>query len=246
MAEVQGMDGVPRLFAFMPLGRDPQLGFVFAGIPTRVVHGAADQTMRSNLVILGGILLLALGFAWGFGYLFVMRRINPLVQTTARLAAGDLVARTGLTGGPEELGQLAQAFDQMAAALEEREAERQRSEAALRESEERHRTILQTAMDGFWRVDLQGRLLEVNETYCRMSGYSEQELLAMSIPDLEVTETADDIAAHMQKVMAQGEERFETRHRRKDGSIFDGRGQRPIQVHGRREAGGFPARHHRP
>ncbi len=54
-------------------------------------------------------------------------------------------------------------------------------------------------MDGFWLVDMQGRLLEVNETYCRMSGYSAQELLAMRISDLEAVETADDTAAHIQK-----------------------------------------------
>lgn len=41
----------------------------------------------------------------------------------------------------------------------------------LRKSDERHRIILQTAMDGIWSADIQGRILEVNETYCRMSGY---------------------------------------------------------------------------
>jgi PAS domain S-box-containing protein len=91
----------------------------------------------------------------------------------------------------------------------------------IKESEERSRTILQTAMDGFWMVDMQGRLLEVNETYCRMSGYSQQELLAMRIPDLEAAETEDNTATHIQKVMAKGEDRFESRHRRKDGNIFD-------------------------
>jgi len=99
--------------------------------------------------------------------------------------------------------------------------ERKRAEEALRASEERYRTILQTAIDGFWRVNTKGRLLEVNETYCRMSGYSEQEILAMSIPDLEAAEAVYDIAARIQKIMAQGEDRFESRHRRKDGSIFD-------------------------
>jgi two-component system cell cycle sensor histidine kinase/response regulator CckA len=99
--------------------------------------------------------------------------------------------------------------------------ERKRNEEVLRESEERHRTILQTAMDGFWMVDSQGRLLDVNETYCRMSGYSEPELLAMSIPNLEARETADDTTAHIQKIKAQGQDRFESQHRRKDGSIFD-------------------------
>ncbi len=96
-----------------------------------------------------------------------------------------------------------------------------RAEEALRRSEERHRTILQTAMEGFGRVDTQGRLLEVNESYCRMSGYSAQELLAMRIPDLEAAETADETTARIQKIMAQGEDRFESRHRRKDGSCYD-------------------------
>ena len=100
-------------------------------------------------------------------------------------------------------------------------AERRQALEVLRAGEDRHRTILQTAIDGLWLTDMQGRLLEVNEAYCRMSGYSAQELLAMRISDLEVAETADDTAAHMQKVMAQGEDRFESRHRRKDGNILD-------------------------
>jgi PAS domain S-box-containing protein len=99
--------------------------------------------------------------------------------------------------------------------------DRKRAEEALHLSEERHRTILQTAMDGFWLTDCQGRLLDVNETYCRMSGYSAQELLTMRITDLESIETAADITAHAQKVMAQGKDRFISRHRRKDGSFFD-------------------------
>ena len=99
--------------------------------------------------------------------------------------------------------------------------DRKKAEDALRESEERHRTILQTAMDGIWRVDAQGRLVEVNHAYCRMSGYSEQELLTMRIPDLEVIETAADTAGHLQKIIAHGEDRFESQHRRKDGNIFD-------------------------
>jgi PAS domain S-box-containing protein len=96
-----------------------------------------------------------------------------------------------------------------------------RDQDSLRESEELHRTILQTAMDGFWLVDTEGRLLEVNETYCRMSGFSVQELLTMRVPDLEAAEAVDDIAAHIQKVIAEGEDRFESRHRRKDGTIYD-------------------------
>ena len=122
--------------------------------------------------------------------------------------------------------------------------ERQRAETALRESEERQRTILQTATDGFCRVNLQGRLLEVNDAYCRMSGYDEQELLALSISDLEVAETPADTAAHFRNIIARGEDRFETRHRRKDGAVFPSKSA-PIPARERRVPGGLPERHHR-
>jgi PAS domain S-box-containing protein len=100
-------------------------------------------------------------------------------------------------------------------------SERKLADEALRTSEERNRIILNSAMDGFWRVNQQGSLLEVNEAYCHMSGYSKQELLAMSIADLEVNETAADVEAHNQKIMEQGEDRFVSKHRRKDGTVFD-------------------------
>ena len=99
--------------------------------------------------------------------------------------------------------------------------ERKRAENALQDSEERHRTVLQTAMDGFWVTDKQGRLLQVNDAYCRMTGYSMQELLAMAIPDLKASGSAGGASAHLEELMAQGEARFETRHRRKDGSVLE-------------------------
>jgi PAS domain S-box-containing protein/putative nucleotidyltransferase with HDIG domain len=68
---------------------------------------------------------------------------------------------------------------------------------------------------------MDGCLVEVNEAYCRMSGYSESELLAMRISDLKVEETAVAIAARMREIKVHGEGRFESRHRRKDGSFFD-------------------------
>ena len=49
--------------------------------------------------------------------------------------------------------------------------ERKRFEKALQASEELHRTILHTAMDGFSLTDTDGRIIEVNDAYCRMTGH---------------------------------------------------------------------------
>lgn len=96
-----------------------------------------------------------------------------------------------------------------------------RAEQYLRQKEERHRIILDTSISGFWLADLQGHLLEVNQTYARMSGYSIPELLIMSAADLDSNESSADVAAHIQDVLRMGEDRFRSQHRRKDGTVFD-------------------------
>ncbi|WP_180132355.1 PAS domain S-box protein [Rhodoferax sp. BLA1] len=81
--------------------------------------------------------------------------------------------------------------------------------------------VLQTTLDGFVRADKQGRLLQVNPAYCAMSGYSQDELLRMSILDLEVSERPEEIAARVLHLYQTGRDQFETRHRRKDGTLWD-------------------------
>jgi PAS domain S-box-containing protein len=95
------------------------------------------------------------------------------------------------------------------------------AEEALRASEEQTRTILHTAMDGFWMVDMQGHILTVNEAYCQMSGYTAQELVQMSVQDINVVESPEQIVHHIQSMRTVGAERFEIRHRGKDGHIID-------------------------
>jgi PAS domain S-box-containing protein len=99
--------------------------------------------------------------------------------------------------------------------------ERVFAEEELRKSQTQHRTIIHTAMDGFWLVDRDGKIIEANESYSKMSGYSTRELLQMSISDLEAIEKQEEIEARIKRVFKKGSDRFETRHKRKDGSFFD-------------------------
>jgi len=91
----------------------------------------------------------------------------------------------------------------------------------LQKSEEQRRIILMTAMDGFLVVNTLGRILEVNETYCRLIGYSEQELLSMCLSDLVANKTPDDTIARINMIIERGEERFVSRHRHKNGCVID-------------------------
>jgi signal transduction histidine kinase len=70
-----------------------------------------------------------------------MRQIKALAKTSRRLTAGEMNARTGLQYESGELGQLAKTFDEMAVALEQRQAERERAQMELKRSQELFRNL---------------------------------------------------------------------------------------------------------
>ena len=147
-AEAIGVDNVMRLYAFTPLSGGPEAGaYVSVGIPTAVAFAEADQTLTRNLAGLGLVAVLALAAAWVGGDVFVVRRVNTLVNATKRLATGNLSARIRPRYGVGELSQLARAFDQMAEALEQREDERRRAEEALRHRAEQLAALHATLLD---------------------------------------------------------------------------------------------------
>ncbi len=96
-----------------------------------------------------------------------------------------------------------------------------RAEEALRFHAGQYATLLATTTDGYWRYKPDGRLLEVNDAYCQMSGYTREELLSMSIPQIEAVESPEQVARHIQLVLEKGFDRFESRHRRKNGETWD-------------------------
>ncbi|MBI4213004.1 MAG: HAMP domain-containing protein [Chloroflexi bacterium] len=125
-----GAEGIPRLFAFAPLG---SLGpvdevFVSVGIPAVVVYAETDRLVQRNLLGLGVVIALGLVVAWFGTDLVLLRRLRMLVRASRRLAQGDLSARSGLPYGRSELGELAEAFDEMAASLQRRSLEREQAE----------------------------------------------------------------------------------------------------------------------
>jgi diguanylate cyclase (GGDEF)-like protein/PAS domain S-box-containing protein len=95
--------------------------------------------------------------------------------------------------------------------------ERKQAEAVMLQ----HQLVIKTSIDGFWMTDMTGKLLEANQAYADMSGYSIEELLDMRITQLEAKEQPAETEAHIAKIVARGSDRFETRHRHKDGHELD-------------------------
>lgn len=83
------------------------------------------------------------------------------------------------------------------------------------------RSIIANSLDGFLLVNLAGTIIETNDSYCRMVGYTRSELLTMHISALDATESPDDVAQRSQQIIESGSLRFETRHLHKNGSVID-------------------------
>ncbi|MGR9014756.1 MAG: PAS domain S-box protein, partial [Gammaproteobacteria bacterium] len=102
--------------------------------------------------------------------------------------------------------------------LEQKVAERT---AELDEKHRKYHSVIQNNGEGFWRLDGEGRVLEVNPACTHLSGYSEAELIGMTVTDLEVKGSREEKTERLHKLMQQGKYSFETQHRRKDGSAWD-------------------------
>ena len=90
-------------------------------------------------------------------------------------------------------------------------------------------TLLQNASDGIHVIDANGCLVEVSQQFCEMLGYAREELMGKRPTYWDAALSEIDIDALIRRQFSsEGTVRFETRHRRKDGSVID------VEVSGRR------------
>lgn len=103
-----------------------------------------------------------------------------------------------------------------------------RAEDELRKSEEKYRTLFNSAGDAIFIHDAEARILAVNPLACGWLGYTHEELMSMSIDQVDSPEEALHAQDRMTRLMEQRYLVFETVHQRKDGSLF------PTEVSARR------------
>jgi len=98
---------------------------------------------------------------------------------------------------------------------------RRLAEEALRAQTRRNETILQSAMDGFFLIDTEGKVLSANRAASIISGYSQEEMVGMHTREFEFRETPEEASERVETVIRKGFQRFETKMRRRDGTIVD-------------------------
>jgi PAS domain S-box-containing protein len=150
---------------------------VYIGIPRDSAFVKVNQIDNRSLVGFGGVLAFAL-LATGIGSrVLILRPVTGLVQTMRRLGAGDLSSRTGLPHTSSEIGRLAEALDEMAGALEARQAGVYRKPELLQECEERFRRLADSAPTLVWLSGPDGRRTFFNRAWLDFTGRTEAEVV---------------------------------------------------------------------
>jgi PAS domain S-box-containing protein len=108
------------------------------------------------------------------------------------------------------------------ATLQDDIRQRQRIEEMLLRSEQRYRTLFDSAGDAIFILTLTGRIEEVNRAACERLGYTHDELLHMQLADINVPEQRANVLARLDKARHQDAAFFETILQRRDGT--------PLQV----------------
>jgi len=113
--------------------------------------------------------------------------------------------------------------------------DRKRAEEALRESEERYRAIFEQAADSIILIDPEtAAFVEFNDQAHTNLGYTRQEFEKLTLADIDVFESAADVAEHVDNIVKSGSGIFETKHSAKNGDVRDIEvNSRPVSIQGK-------------
>ncbi len=104
------------------------------------------------------------------------RPIRRLARVAGKISMGDLAVRTRLNYERDELGELAQAFDEMAKTLQRRKQEAEQAAQALRASEQRLQLVISASNDAIWDLDLNSEDLVWNDRFATLFGYRPEDI----------------------------------------------------------------------
>ncbi len=77
-----------------------------------------------------------------------------------------------------------------------RESKRKQAEEALARESHRNRVFLRNASDGVHILDVDGNVLEVSDSFCRMLGYSREELLGANVSLWDARWSTEELKRH--------------------------------------------------
>ena len=237
------LDGNIGVFEYEGLNNDRVIG-ANAIIPLTGWGIIVEQPVKAayhDLYVLStiflGIFLITVVFAIFLGLRFSVRSIigpiRRLQQEAQVIAKGEFGRKIDMNRS-DELGQLSESLNRMVKDLQETTVsrdlliqeieEKKRTEEALRESEERYRSLSEVTIEGIAFHD-KGVLVDINTAFTKIFGYEVEELIGKNAIDIVVLPEYRDVI--YEKVATHFNKPYEIMAQRKDGTIF------PLEIEAR-------------
>ena len=190
-----------------------------------VSRSEIDEPLFGFAWAIGGITFAALclnGLAVSLFGRWLMRRIGAALACVKRIEQGDLSARIGAGGPDDEVGALQRGIDAMGERIEQRTREQREAQDALRASEVRLRRVVESSMIGVFFWDVSGAVVEANDAFLEIIGYTRDDLQAGRVDWARLTpaEEAEADRAAIRQLRSTGRcQAYEKHYIRKDGSM---------------------------
>lgn len=104
--------------------------------------------------------------------------------------------------------------------LQQALAEQMELDERLEYASRKNEMLLRFAGDGVHILDMEGNIVQVSDTFCRMLGYTREEMIGMNVSTWEAAIPIDEILSGMRQIHGFSKI-VQTKHRRKDNSVYD-------------------------
>ena len=148
----------------------------------------------------------------------------PLVNREGVIGAFCIYSAEPFAFGQEEVKLLEQLANDLAYGVQTLRSrdEHEAARAVLKRESEKNVALLRNASDGIHILDADGNLIEASDSFCSMLGYAREEMIGMNVSQWDAKLAGGQLQENLRRQLERRERSlFETRHRRRDGSIFD-------------------------
>ena len=214
---MQWPDGVKRITGSAPTNLVPWL--VSVGLPTETAFAAMVWRLTWGGVFVALTLVAAFGIAWMLSGK-IARPLRQLGRDASALAAGDLSHRAKVRTH-DELGHLAEAFNAMAVALEQREGEAKDAAQELRHANDTLAAVIDASPVAIVCSDTQRRIFIWSRAAEQMFGYTAEEAMGRPAYSLPPKQSPDRQGLFARAVRGETVRDLRSKRVRKDDTLID-------------------------